>query len=333
MIDARNVDPAQLSMSLKMTIQEAHSRGWEVMLYYIGSGQMRITRSDGKTLEVYNATPPTTSFTAGHSANNKFLTMLLCQDNNLPIPRTFMSKDVAEIKTLSKNLFNEGKKVVIKPLDAAHGHGVSVNLDESSDLDAAIKYAQQFAKATIVQEFLEKQVDVRLTCINHECVAGLIRMPARVMGDGQHDITQLIEIENQNPSRGENYEKPLNKIKLDIAQKYLGNSINQVPPEGEYISVLGTANVGTGGETQDVTDDLPQWLKDLAVKASKAAALPVCGVDFLLKMSPKSDHAYDQLDPKLLELNKCPSLFIHETPSFGLARPTVKAYVDYLETI
>ncbi len=47
--------------------------------------------------------------------------------------------------------------------------------------------------------------------------------------------------------------------------------------------------------------------------------LPVAGIDFL--------------GGELIEVNKCPSLILHDIPMSGKNRHTVQHYLDYLETL
>jgi cyanophycin synthetase len=319
---------------MKMIVAECQARSWLVEMYYLGNSQMRITRADGKVLNVFNATPPTTSFVAGHFSNNKYLNHLLFSNNDIPTLETYLSDSASELTTIAaQKFFASGRKLVVKPMDAAHGHGVSVNVGSEADLNRAIELAQTFSRAVIMQDFRDHAKDLRITCINYKYAAALIRVPARVKGDGVSTIEALIKTENESPGRGENYAKPLNKIDLDKAKTFLGASINDVPSAGEYCTVLGTANVGTGGETIEVTSAVPAWLITLAEKCAKVSDLPVCGIDFLINKEPSTGDTEPDLDPRVIETNVCPSLFIHETPTFGKPQPTVKTYVDYLASL
>ena len=47
------------------------------------------------------------------------------------------------------------------------------------------------------------------------------RVPASVIGDGEHTVRQLVDIANQDPRRGIGHEKVLTRIKLDEAAEEL----------------------------------------------------------------------------------------------------------------
>jgi len=147
-------------------------------------------------------------------------------------------------------------------------------------------------------------------------------------------VRELIGIANRSESRGRGYTTQLNQLPLAAAENFLGEAgMARVPAQDEWVQVVGTANVGTGGETQDVTTDIPDWLKQLAEKTARVMGLPVCGVDFLLSSWPHQGSTQAQLRPVVIELNQCPSLFIHELPVHGQPQPVVAAFLDYLETI
>ena len=46
-------------------------------------------------------------------------------------------------------------------------------------------------------------------------VAVAERVPAHVVGDGEHTVTELVEIANSDPRRGIGHEKVLTRIKVD----------------------------------------------------------------------------------------------------------------------
>ncbi len=333
MIDATTVPDHHIRFTTRMIRDLAVKRGWKVWMYYVGSAQLRLQRPDGKILEVFSATPPTTTYAAGSRANDKYFTHLVLQEAGLDMPETYLVRDLDEAKEHVNKFIADGKEFVIKPLDSGHGKGVSVELKTLEDAERAFTYAKEFSNGVIVQECLTHPIDVRIACINYKFVAALVRIPARVKGDGEHTIDQLIDITNQDERRGENYSKALNVINKEQAAHYVGGKMHDVPAKDEYVQVLGTANVGTGGETTDITDDTPQWLRDLAEKASTISALPSAGVDFLLNRMPKADDTPESLQAKIIELNKCPALFLHETPTYGTPRPATDTYLDYLETL
>jgi cyanophycin synthetase len=329
---------APKSLTARLIFEEARRRGWQASIAYEGSSLMRFTRDDGVEIVSYSSTPPTTSSVAAWTADNKYATTLLYKAAGLPVPETrVINEDLGKSATSALDFVRQrlsaGLKLVVKPLDAGHGNGITVGIDSETGYMAAVKVAQGFSSTCVVQDFVPDAVDVRFTCIDYTCVGVVARLPARVKGDGQHTIQYLLDLENNSERRGDNYEKTLNNIPSDLANKYLGERMGEVPLDGDYVQVVGTANVGTGGETVEIFDDVPEWLKQMAEKAAKVSSLACCGVDFLLEGWPKPTDTEATLRPVIIEINKCPSLFLHDMPTHGPSRPVVKDYVDYLARI
>lgn len=333
MIDASSIPAEKLKTSLRMIRDQAIARGWKAWIYYVGNSHMRLQRPDGKLLEIFSTTPPSLSFVAAHRADDKYFTHIALQQVGLPVSETFLLQSNEDHIDQAKTLIAQGKKLVVKPLDAAHGNGITVGIADSAHIMPAIEFAKQYSDKIIIQEHVEQPIDLRLTCINYKFVGAVIRVPARVQGDGLSTIAQLIDTENDSSSRGENYHRALNVIDAQQAEKYLKSRMQEVIAAGEWTQVLGTANMGTGGETIEISDDIPQWLIAMAEKAARTIDLPVCGVDFLVKMVPAIDLTLEELSPVIIEINKCPSFFLHDTPIFGKPRNVTAMYLDYLEKL
>jgi len=321
--------PARLS--IKMIIQEALARGWRAWAYVPNDSHAILERPDGTRIPIYSSCPPTTSYEAAHIADDKFLTHAALQSADVPVLQTFRCETTQQAHEAAQSLIHVGKQYVVKPLDSGHGQGITVKLHTLEQLPEALAYARQYADIVLIQQYQQSPIDLRVLCINYKVVAVLERIPARVIGDGTQTVRQLIEQQNQ--QRGAQYTADLSVIPVDRAVHYLGDAIYDIPPEGEIVTVLGLANIGLGGEGRDVTNATPTWLIDMAEQAARALRLPVCGVDFLVAQQPALNLTAEALQPSVTEVNKCPSLFMHELPKHGQPQPAVKQYVDYLATL
>src|SRR5207247_10856069 len=66
----------------------------------------------------------------------------------------------------------------------------------------------------VVESYVTGQ-DYRVLIVDGRMVAVAQRVPAHVIGDGEHTVRELVEITNQDPRRGIGHEKVLTKIKMD----------------------------------------------------------------------------------------------------------------------
>lgn len=314
-----------------MILAEALSRGWNAEAFVPNNSHAILTRPDGKTLHIYSSSPPTMSYAAAHVANDKFLTHKALEAAELPLLQTFQCYTDDEAEEAVGMLTGKGYRYVVKPLDAGHANGVTVGLKSLSELPGALTFSRQYSAKAIIQQYVPNPIDVRVLCINYQAIAAVERIPAHVVGDGVHTTAQLIDQENE--ARGAQYTANLSRIPVARAAAFLGERMQDIPANGESVTVLGAANIGMGGASRDVTNLLPDWLNVIAEKAAQTLQLPVCGVDFLLLREPERSMSFELLQPTITEVNKCPALFMHEYPKYGTGRQVVKAYVDYLAQI
>lgn len=88
------------------------------------------------------------------------------------------------------------------------------------------------AGTVVVESFITGK-DYRILVVNNEVVAVAERVPAHVVGDGEHSINQLIDITNQDPRRGVGHEKILTRISVDTQTletlERQGSTLENVP--------------------------------------------------------------------------------------------------------
>jgi cyanophycin synthetase len=320
------------TMSTRMMCEDLFERGWKIERIHSSSIALELTRLDGKKLLVIGSTPPSTSYMAHYVVKFKQLASEILKDI-LPPPVTKVFSDYANALEFAQSVWFDEKKIVVKPSDGAHGEGVTVGILTETELLSAWKSAKAVGKLVIVQEHTDNKFDTRVSVIGGKVVGALIRYPASVVGNGKQTLRELILDENKNPLRGENYSKSLNVINVDAAKRYLGVRLDEIPTHGERVQVVGAANLGTGGTTKDVTDQIPDWLEEKVLLMSQRLEIGVAAFDIMLKYEPEQNDSYEHLDPILLEVNRSPALFMHELPTEGKSRPAIKAFVDYLESL
>ncbi|MDP3621332.1 MAG: cyanophycin synthetase [Polynucleobacter sp.] len=223
-----------------------------------------------------------------------------------------------------------GGPVVLKPKDGNQGKGVVANIQTEAQVRAGFEVTQAFGDETIVERYLPGQ-DYRLLVVGNQLVAAARREPAQVIGDGEHTIEQLVEMENQNPLRGDGHGTALTKIRFDdiaIATLAAANlTRSYVPKIGERILLRNNANLSTGGTATDVTDDVHPDVAASAVAAAQMIGLDIAGVDILCEA------IYKPLEPQgggIVEVNAAPGLRMHLQPSFGKSRPVGEHIIDMM---
>lgn len=305
-------------MTTRLIISAAKRRGWSVEIISEEPNIIKYTDTRGKEYLLNSVLTDGASAVHKVITDNKQVLYKLAQQWDVPIPETWQYVD----REAAEEFLRRQKRVVVKPANAGHGRGITTDITRVSKLHTAIKEAHEFSSTVLLQKHLVGD-DYRLLFIGGSLRAAAIRKPAEVIGDGHHTARELIDIENNNPERGQDYEKKLNIIDVHAAQKYLGSNINKVVPKGEAEQAVGVANIGTGGKATDVTGHVPRRMLEYATKLARQIHLPVCGIDFI----------DDEVSgPTLIEMNACPSFGLHAFPSQGTPRPVAEDFLNWLES-
>jgi cyanophycin synthetase len=253
---------------------------------------------------------------------NKILATL-----GLPVPQQELVQSEGQAVRAARRI---GFPVVTKPYNGNHGRGISIRLMTDAEVEQGFRAAREHSRSVIVETFLEGD-DHRLLVVNGELVAATRRTPGHVVGDGTHNIVQLIELVNQDPRRGIGHEKVLTRLELDAqAEMMLGRAgldAQSVPAAGQVVYLRSTANLSTGGTATDVTDVIHPDNRDMAVRAIRAVGLDVGGVDFLSKDITES---YRKIGGGICEVNAAPGFRMHVAPSEGTPRDVAGPVIDML---
>lgn len=253
----------------------------------------------------------------------------LLNDLGLPVPQQYMVYSEREAARGAKRI---GYPVVLKPLNANHGRGVSINLSSEEEVRTAFGVArdQGTSKAVLVESYVTG-FDHRMLVVGDELVAVAKRVPGHVVGDGKKTIEQLIDDVNADPRRGVGHEKVLTILEIDSQAMRLMEKADRSPdtvlPDGETFYLRDTANLSTGGTAIDLTDVVHPDNREMAVRAIQAVGLDVGGVDFLTDDISKS---YKDIGGAIVEVNAAPGFRMHVAPSEGLPRDVAGNVIEML---
>lgn len=253
----------------------------------------------------------------------------LLNDLGLPVPQQHMIYSPREAVSAARRI---GYPVVVKPLNANHGRGVSINLNSAEEVETAFEVAREqgTSRAVLVESYMTG-FDHRMLVVNNELVAVAKRVPGHVIGDGKHTISELIDIVNEDPRRGVGHEKVLTILEIDKqATRLMGNagySAETILAADEVFYLRDTANLSTGGTAIDLTDVVHPDNREMAQRAIQAVGLDVGGVDFLTDDISKS---YKDIGGGIVEVNAAPGFRMHVAPSEGEPRDVSGNVIDML---
>jgi cyanophycin synthetase len=260
-------------------------------------------------------------------AQDKELTARLLDDVGIPVPRQRVVRDEDAAAAASHDI---GFPVVVKPLDASHGRGVSLNLQSEAEVRLAFQKAQEHRSYVIIEKFIPGH-DYRVLVVNGQAVAVAERVPGHVVGDGVHTVQELIDIVNRDPRRGVGHEKVLTRLLVDHQALRLleqaGLTLESVLAAGRVLYLRSTGNLSTGGTAIDRTDDICYENKEIAIRAAQVVGLDVAGIDFI---TPDIARPIAEVGGGIVEVNAAPGFRMHVAPSEGAPRDVAGPVMDML---
>lgn len=261
---------------------------------------------------------------------NKEVTKKILSSNNIRVPKGELYLKPEDAK-LDFKLF-ENKGIVIKPKTTNFGLGISIfkNGFTKEEFEKGIDIAFSEDSSILIEEFISGK-EYRFLVIDNEIVGILHRVPANVTGNGVNTIKELVEIKNEDFLRGVGYVKPLEKIKLGVAEEMFlhGQNLdfNYIPKKNETIYLRENSNISTGGDSLDFTDQIHDSYKEVAIKAAKAANAKITGIDIMIQNI--SEEA-NELNHAIIEMNFNPAIHIHCFPYKGINRHAGEKVLDLL---
>ncbi len=272
---------------------------------------------------IWTAETDRTGAIAEWIAKDKELTKTVLRAAGVPIPEGRVVSCAADAWEAATEI---GVPVVVKPRDGNHGRAVFTELSTQEQVEAAYTAAAGEGNGVIVEQFI-RGVEHRLLVVGNQVVAAARGESATVLGDGQHTVQELIDLQlNTDPRRGCGDEYPLNPVEIDqvirLDLKRQGLSPTAVPAAGLRVFVQRNGNVGF-----DVTDEVHPNVAQHVVLAAQVVGLDIAGVDVVVE---SIGQPLEEQRGAVVEVNSSPGLHVHLMPASGTARPVGEAILKML---
>jgi cyanophycin synthetase len=272
----------------------------------------------------WTAETDATSAIAEAIASDKQLTrsLLAAVGVNVPGGRSVSSREDAWQAALEVGL-----PVAVKPRNANHAVGVSLDLMDQSSVMSAYDWACQAGHTTevLVEQYIHGEHH-RLLVVGGKFVAAAKGQREFVQGDGCSTILQLVDRLNSDPRRGENYTDQLQIVKLDDAAAILlknqGLDFDSVPDQNQQVLIN-----HVGDLVEDCTEQVHSSTREMAILAARVVGLDIAGMDVVA-----IDIAKPLTEQRgcIIEVNAGPSLTPHVAPVIGSPRPVGQSVVELL---
>ncbi len=274
---------------------------------------------------IWTAETDRTSAIAEGISKDKDLTKQLLATCGIPVPEGQIVESPTQAWEAAQDI---GVPVCVKPGDGNRARGVSLDLRERADIEAAYAIALDQGSEVIVEKFIQG-LEHRLLVVGDRLVAASRGETASVTGDGHSTVRELVNLQiNSDPRRGSDGSLPLETVRLRqsspevLELKRQGLTPESVPEAGRAVLVKRTGNM-----TTDITDIVHPDVAAQAILAAKVVGLDIAGVDVV---TPDITQPLAKAGGVVVEVNAGPSLLMHLNPAEGEPRDVGKAIAGHL---
>lgn len=216
-----------------------------------------------------------------------------------------------------------GFPVVVKPRTGSGSACVTADIRRERDFLAAAERVVADFPCFMVEKYLPGAFVYRATVVGRERVFCVKQIPANVVGDGEHPVSELVSMKNENQKRGkpEDRTRLLCKVVINEKTKQMlaekGRNICFVPKKGERVFIQEDSFLKLGGDLVEVTSRVHPQNLSLFRKVARLFKADILGIDFL-----GEDIAlpWEKQACGVLEANSLPCIEMHHFPNFGKSR-------------
>lgn len=222
------------------------------------------------------------SFVGAILSSDKAATARILRACALPVPPHSLVTSAEDALSSAKSL---GFPVVVKPVDANRGEGVTVNISTENELATAYDFARKHSKNSAA--LVEKQVAGvchRLFIIRGQLLYAVKRLPLFVTGDGISTLEQLVERETRADLKRPFWLRTkMHKIDRSAFTEMAARGVERssVPRRDERIFVRPIESTAWGGIDEDTTHSVHPINVAAAAAAAAALKLEVAGIDMI----------------------------------------------------
>ncbi|RYF31914.1 MAG: cyanophycin synthetase [Comamonadaceae bacterium] len=317
------VEDCYLGPSTACIVGAATDRGIPHMR--LNSGNLVQLGYGASQQRIWTAETDYTSAIGESIASDKELTKSLLASCGVPVPEGQVVESAEEAWEAAEDI---GLPVAVKPSDANHGRGVSLELTTREEVMDAFAVAEPEGSDVMVERFVRGH-EHRLLVVGGQVVAAARGEVITVAGDGRASVTELIDRQlNSDPRRGAEEEFPLDlidlptdaKLQLELQRQKLDGA--SVPEAGRVVVIQRNGNLGV-----DCTDQVHPEVAHAAVLAARVVGLDIAGIDMVAQDIGRPLAAQGGA---IVEVNAGPGLLMHLKPAVGSPRPVGRAICDHL---
>ncbi len=209
-------------------------------------------------------------------------------------------KNIDEGYAYAKQL---GFPIIVKPNSGSQGSGVTL-VHNKKEFYIAMRKIFKSDRIAIIQPFVEGN-DYRIVVLDKEVISAYQRIPLNIIGNGKSTIKQLLEKKQEKfIVEGRDTQIKFDDMRIKSKLKHQKLTLDSVLEKKQLVYLLDNANLSTGGDSIDVTNQIHPKFKKLAVNLTRDMNLRLCGVDLIID----GDISNKPRNYWILEINAAPGL-------------------------
>ncbi|WP_230849055.1 UDP-N-acetylmuramyl peptide synthase [Legionella saoudiensis] len=271
----------------------------------------------------FRAVTPLNSYTNAMVSKNKYATNCILEKAGLPVPHTTaLDRDQFQEGALEEVISELSFPLVVKPVTGGLGEDVLCNIQNMEQLEEHLREQYVKYESLLIQEYLGNLQSYRVLVLKNKVIGVVLRHPAHLIGDGKHNLQELVEIANNQRQKINDTLGPISiDTEFNIRLKELNIDLNYVPKKGEWVTVGYTSNATRGGTYISLGKQICKENKKLFVRAAKALGLTLVGFDV---QCADINVPIERSAGAIIEANHGPSVRIHEQAMDGIPTPVCK---------
>lgn len=240
---------------------------------------------------------------------------------NTPKTMRYLRDDTSYVDFLE-----ECGQVVVKPLDSSGSRGVTLNITDTKTLGQAVQEALNFSSEVLIQQQVAGD-EIRLTIAGGEVVSVLLRDTAKVIGDGETTLEELVRRENAARKLIESPYLPYPEL-TEALVPLLEQQGKRVPQKDEIVELNQSTMVGRGASIHNIAAEIHPSYVETARNLAQALNPAFLVIDMIIQdyRAPRTDDNY-----AFIEFNTGPSMKLYYAPRTGEPYDMVRKLADMIE--